>query len=112
YLINHGGYIKGDMSTYDKEKAIDMDTLLEFIKFTQPKAWERYTKIYRERAKEALYKRFDESVNIHGLLNVLRDGIRDRGVRFQFVYFKPQSKLNQKVIDNYNKNILTCTRQF
>ena len=112
YLINHGGYIKGDMSTYDKEKAIDMDTLLEFIKSTQSKAWERYTKIYRERAEEALYKRFDESVNIHGLLNVLRDGIRDRGVRFQFVYFKPQSKLNQKVIDNYNKNILTCTRQF
>ena len=112
YLLNHGGYEKGNMDTYDKEKAIDMETFLRFIQTSQPKEWERYEKIYREKSEEAIYKRFDESVRMHGLLKVLRDGVTDRGIRFKFAFFKPESRLNQKVIDNYNNNILTLTRQF
>lgn len=112
YLLNHGGYEKGNMATYDKEKAIDMETFLRFIQTSQPKEWERYEKIYREKSEEAIYKRFDESVKMHGLLSVLRDGVTDRGIRFKFAFFKPESRLNQKVIDNYNNNILTLTRQF
>lgn len=112
YLLNHGGYEKGNMATYDKEKAIDMETFLRFIQTSQPKQWERYEKTYREKSEEAIYKRFDESVKMHGLLSVLRDGVTDRGIRFRFAFFKPESSLNQKVIDNYNNNILTLTRQF
>ena len=112
YLLNYGGYEKGNMDSYDKEKAIDMETFLRFIKTSQPKEWERYEKIYREKSEEAIYKRFDESVRMHGLLNVLRDGVTDRGIRFKFAFFKPESSLNQKVIDNYKSNILTSTRQF
>lgn len=112
YLLNHGGYEKGNMATYDKEKAIDMDTFLRFIQTSQSREWERYEKIYREKSEEAIYKRFDESVKMHGLLGVLRDGVTDRGIRFRFAFFKPESSLNQKVIDNYNNNILTLTRQF
>lgn len=112
YLLNHGGYEKGNMATYDKEKAIDMETFLRFIQTSQPKEWERYEKIYREKSEEAIYKRFDESVKMHGLLSVLRDGVTDRGIRFRFAFFKPESSLNQRVIDNYNNNILTLTRQF
>ena len=112
YLLNYGGYEKGNMDTYDKEKAIDMETFLRFIQTSQPKEWERYEKIYREKSEEAIYKRFDESVRMHGLLKVLRDGVTDRGIRFKFAFFKPESRLNQKVIDNYNNNILTLTRQF
>ncbi|AVP56144.1 restriction endonuclease subunit R [Clostridium tetani] len=100
------------MATYDKEKAIDMETFLRFIQTSQPKEWERYEKIYREKSEEAIYKRFDESVKMHGLLSVLRDGVTDRGIRFRFAFFKPESSLNQRVIDNYNNNILTLTRQF
>lgn len=112
YLLNYGGYEKGNMATYDKEKAIDMETFLRFIQTSQPKEWERYEKIYREKSEEAIYKRFDESVKMHGLLSVLRDGVTDRGIRFRFAFFKPESSLNQRVIDNYNNNILTLTRQF
>ena len=34
FLLTKGGYTKGDMSTYDREKAIDMPKLIEFIKAT------------------------------------------------------------------------------
>src|SRR5699024_7744156 len=88
------------------------DTLIRFIKSTQPKQWERYRKIYREKSEESLYKRFDDSVRMHGLLNCVRYGIRDRRIRLKFAFFKAESNLNQKLIDNYKSNILTCTRQF
>ena len=39
YLLTEGGYIKGNQATYDKEKAIDLDTLIRFIKESQPKVW-------------------------------------------------------------------------
>ena len=42
YLLNHGGYIKGNQDTYDKAKAIDMPVLISFIEKTQPKVWKRY----------------------------------------------------------------------
>ena len=41
YLLTEGGYIKGNQATYDKEKAIDLDTLIRFIKDSQPKVWEK-----------------------------------------------------------------------
>ena len=48
---------------------------------------------------------------MHGLLNVLRDGVTDR-IRFRFAFFKPRKYIKSKVIDNYNNNIITLTRQF
>lgn len=37
YLLTKGGYTKGSQATYDKEKAIDLDTLIRFVKDSQPK---------------------------------------------------------------------------
>lgn len=37
YLLNYGGYEKGNQHTYDKIKVIDMPVLLLFIEKTQPK---------------------------------------------------------------------------
>lgn len=100
------------MSTYDREKAIDMPKLIEFIKATQPRQWERYLRNYQEEAEKKLYKRFNEEVEMHGLLHVIRNGINDRGVKLRVAYFRPESTLNSDVIERYEKNILTCTRQF
>lgn len=111
YLLTSGGYTKGNLLTYDKDKAIDMKKLIEFIKSTQPKEWERYVRNYKE-AEKKLYKRFNEEVEANGLLYVLRYGINDRGVKLRVAYFRPETTLNPDVIEKYEKNILTCTRQF
>ena len=37
WLLEKGGYTKGSQKTYDKERAIDMATLIEFLALTQPK---------------------------------------------------------------------------
>jgi len=36
-MLSQGGFTKGDLKTYDREKAIDLPKLIEFVKKTQPK---------------------------------------------------------------------------
>ncbi len=105
-------YEKGDLKTYDRERAIDMPKMIAFIEKTQPKQWTRYKKIYGENAVEKLYRRFQDSVEKHGLLYVLRHGFKDRGVSLKVCAFKPNSTLSNKVMEDYDANILTETRQF
>ena len=111
-LSPRGGYTKGDLSTYNRERAIDMPKLISYIKATQPNDWKRYNAIYGSDSEDKLYKRIDESIKMHGMIHVLRHGIMDRGVKLTFASFKEVSNLNPDVAEKYNANILTCTRQF
>jgi type I restriction enzyme R subunit len=45
YLTAYGGYVKGQSSDYNKELALDTNTLLSFIQTTQPKKWNKYQTI-------------------------------------------------------------------
>ena len=112
YLLNHGGYVKGSLDTYDKARAIDMPVLLEFIQKTQPKTWKRYVNVYGDKAEKQLYNIFQQNVSDMGLIYVLRNGIDDRGMNIRFAYFAPSSNLNEELVERYNQNILTETRQF
>lgn len=112
YLLTEGGYIKGNQATYDKEKAIDIDTLIRFIKDSQPKAWEKFERVFGPTAKAELYKTMQGDILKYGLIHTLRKGIKNRGIEIQLCYFAPASSLNPELIEKYNKNILECTRQF
>ena len=112
WLISEGGYVKGDQSTYDKDRAIDMKTLTAFLDSTQPKQWERYCKKYGDKAESRLYQVFQENVVRYGLIWVLRKGIDDLGIKLKFCYFRPASELNEELMLKYRQNILQVTRQF
>lgn len=112
YLLTEGGYIKGDQKTYDKEKAIDLHTLIRFIQATQPKEWERFVKKYGSKAEAQLYRTFQADVVRYGLIYVLRHGLDDFGIKLKLCYFAPASTLNEELVTKYGQNILTCTRQF
>ena len=112
YLLSDGGYVKGTMATYDKEKAIDLPVLVDFIQRTQPKEWKKQVTRYGENAPLQLYRRFQDVVTSFGLLHVLRNGFEDMGAKFKVVYFAPPSGLNEDLVKKYEANTLTCTRQF
>lgn len=110
-LITEGGYTKGSMDGYDKQLALNLDELVAFIQETQAKQWNRYQSIYPN-PKETVAKRFDQVVKERGLLDVLRNGFKDRGVAFKTVYFKPESTLNKELSRRYEANRLKVIRQF
>lgn len=112
YLLSEGGYIKGNQSTYDRGRAIDMPVLMSFIEKTQPKMWKRYQNVYGDKAEKQLYNIFQENVDANGLIHVLRNGVMDRGMQIKFAYFAPASNWNDDLVEKYKANILTETRQF
>lgn len=110
-LITEGGYDKGDPKAFNPNNALDEQTLIKFIKNTQPKEWKRYTTVYPTNPEQCFIDRFCKIVREQNLLWVLRHGMKDRGISFKLCYFKPTNNLNPELIELYNKNILHCTRQ-
>lgn len=112
YLLTEGGYTKGNQATYDKEKALDLDTLIAFISDSQPKEWEKFVRKYGDKAKAQLYKTMQADILNYGLIHTLRTGINDYGIKLKLCFFAPTSSLNPELTEKYQKNILQCTRQF
>lgn len=82
YLLTYGGYEKGDSASFNREKALDINTFLTFIRTSQPKQWERFEKIYGADSERQIIDRFCREVKMVGLLKVLRQGFTDRGIKF------------------------------
>ena len=112
WLLEHGGYTKGNQKTYDKERAIDLATLIAFLGTTQHKDWKRYVRKYGDNAENRLYQVFQEKVVRYGLIYVLRNGIDDSGIKLKMCHFRPASELNEELMLKYEQNILQVTRQF
>ena len=111
YFITEGGYEKGIPEHLNRASALDEDTFINFIKTTQPTEWEKHTRNYPNNPEQALLRRFQEEVSATNVLQVLRHGFKDRGVKFYPCYFKPETTMNPEHNKRYSQNILHCTRQ-
>ena len=66
WLLDEGGYERGFQMTYNKDEAIDLTALIDFITETQPKEWAHYQKIYGvENASGLFYKVLPDIVNTY-----------------------------------------------
>lgn len=110
-LLTYGGYEKGDPKAFDRALALDVQTLIGFVKDTQPKSWEKYETIYGTSCEKAFTERFCKEVRSLGLLSVLRHGFKDRGITFRVAYWKPETTINETANAQYERNVLHCTRQ-
>lgn len=111
HLCNGGGYQLGDAANFSRELALDKTTLLQFIQTSQPQAWQKLTDIHGASVAAKFIQRLYQELEFRGMLDVLRYGIIDYGVRFKLAYFKPASGLNPETLALYEQNILTVTRQ-
>jgi type I restriction enzyme, R subunit len=111
YLHNNGGYQFGDPANFSRELALDKTVLFRFIQASQPQAWQKLSDIHGLTVESKFIQRLYQELEFRGMLDVLRYGITDYGVRFKLAYFKPASGLNPETLALYNHNILTVTRQ-
>lgn len=110
-LTNGGGYQLGNATNFKRELAFDQVILLQFIKNSQPEEWKRLSDIHRQTVEQKFIDRLCQELNLRGMLDVLRYGITDYGVRFKLAFFKPASGLNPDTLALYEQNILTVTQQ-
>ena len=85
--------------------------VLQFLKDTQPKQWEKLSAIHGNDLENRIIQRLYKEMDLRGSLDVIRNGFVDYGVRFKCAFFKPESGLNPDTIALYNKNRLKVIRQ-
>ena len=109
-----GGYEKATDAGYTASSgmALDIRTLVGFVKATQPIMWQRFEKQCNSDPCKKFYKCFEDAVQMDGLLSVMRHGFRHRGMEFRVCYFKPESTLNDVAVKRYKQNVCQCIRQW
>lgn len=105
------GYQALSSQSFDKERAIFPEQIIAFIKTTQAKEWNKLESILKENTAHQIIYDLTKWIELHGILSTLRHGFKCYGKQLQMAYFKPSHSMNQEVLEKYEKNILSITRQ-
>lgn len=93
-------------------RGVDIATLVSFIQASQPKSWERFERTCNSDPSLKFAKVFQDNVDTHGIVYILKHGFKHRGIPFKVAYFKPESGLNETARERYAMNACRCIRQF
>jgi type I restriction enzyme R subunit len=110
-LLNFGGYTKGLSTDFDAQLGLFPTYITDFLKTSQPIAWEKLTNIHKDEVEKKVIQRLIKEIDLRGVLDVIRKGFTDYGVKFNMAYFKPESSLNPEAEAQYLSNHLSVTRQ-
>ncbi len=109
-LLTHG-YEKGDPLQFNPRLALDPVVLVRFLKDTQPKEWSKLANLYGGEADTKVVETIAQNLDQRGILDCIRHGVTDRGVKLRLAFFQPATGMNPETLELYKKNILTVTRQ-
>ncbi|MBT4815193.1 MAG: type I restriction endonuclease subunit R, partial [Lentisphaerae bacterium] len=113
-----GGWQLGESSQYHRAAALYPSDCLDYVRTTQPKAWEKYCTLYPSDPETAFISKLasqlgkadphasDQRRRTFGVLGVLRHELRDKSVTFKLCQFKPEHGLNPQTQAMYEGNIL------
>ena len=106
-----GGYQKGNPDVYNKSLCVVPKSLMNFIKETQPNEYKDLLFQYGSDTDLNICRIISDQINDRGVIDVFRNGVNDRGVHIELVYFQPKSGLNPNHKDLYKKNEFKIIRQ-
>ena len=106
-----GRYRKREDTDFDKATMLLPKDTLDFVMTTQPKEWERLFEHHGAGVKAKFLKRVSSEVEKHGLLHVLREGVKDSGCKFALAFYPPSSGLNKETTRLYEANVFSIVRQ-
>jgi len=106
-----GGDQKRRAEEYDRALCLIPRDVVDFVLATQPKAWQKLKGHYGGEGEARFLKRLASEIESRGALDVLRQGIKDSGGKFQLAYFRPASGLNEETQWLYGANIFSVVRQ-
>ncbi|MET7499906.1 type I restriction endonuclease subunit R [Streptomyces microflavus] len=112
--MSERGWREARPEDYRADLGLDTNELFTFIGETQIDEWNDLLAVYGNNVNEAqrgFAQRLDRAISDDGLLTVLRNGVKDRGVRLRVAYFKPNLIAADSVLDGYRANRLTVVRE-
>jgi type I restriction enzyme R subunit len=109
--LNQQGYSSIHFNEYDRTLCLIPKEVIGFVRKTQPKEWEKLELQYGSDTENKFLKRLTDEIGKRGVIDVLRNGVKDRGSNFNLVYFEPKSGLNKEHQELYKQNQLVVVRQ-
>ncbi|MET8648918.1 type I restriction endonuclease subunit R [Nocardia aurea] len=115
-IVHHltiNGWLAGNPHEYRADLGIDPGELFTFIGATQRDEWADLVGFYGDdtSAQQGFLRVLDQQLSSKGLVEVLRSGVPDRGVRIRVAYFKPNLVTSDSALDAYRANRLTVVRE-
>ncbi len=106
-------YAEKDAAAYDRRLALFPSDVLDWVKQTDPDAWETISKNHGAAAEATLLKRLRDSLNQSGTLHVIRNGFDVLGLRkpLRLAQFKPALAMNPDIMQRYAANRMRVVRQ-
>ena len=105
------GYVLVSREGFDRERAIFPETVLAFIRETQPKEWAKLEALHGDKTDEQVLGDLCKWMDTNGALATLRHGFKCYGRTLHAAYFKAAHELNPELESHYAANRLGLTRQ-
>ena len=109
--LNQSGYRSLQSAIYNRSLCLIRDETLQFIRDTQLKEYQRLERQYGADTPVKLLDRVSKQIERRGVLDVLRNGVKDRGCSFDLTYFQPSSGMNPDHQRLYAQNQFSLIRQ-
>lgn len=114
YLVSNQGYvyIKPDEMklSFNRKYAFDKDRLLEFIKTSQPGEFD-ILRLDTDSGKEKFYKQLDTSIRQHGIVSVLKNGIKCYPSSGTIIFYHAIDPKRPSSYNEFETNIFSVTNQ-
>ncbi len=105
------GYTRIAEAGFDQARAIFPETILDFIRETQPKEWAKLEALHGTKTGEQIITDLCKWMDAHGCLATLRHGFKCYGRTLRVAFFKAAHGLNPELEERYAKNRVGITRQ-
>jgi type I restriction enzyme R subunit len=105
------GYVSITPEGFDRERAIFPETVLRFIRETQPKEWTKLEALHGDKTGEQVLGDLCKWMDTNGALATLRHGFKCYGRTLHVAFFKAAHELNPELEERYATNRLGLTRQ-
>ena len=105
------GYVSVPGDHFDRDRAIFPQTVLDFIRGTQPEEWARLEAQLGEQTGEQVLTDLCKRMDDQGALATLRHGFKCYGRTLRIAYFKAAHELNPELDARYAANRVSVTRQ-
>ena len=97
-------------NTYDQTFAVDRDCLKRFLESTQKDGLKKLQKRHPDVMETVIRAANDEMLK-RGKNYVLKHGICIDGIGIKLMYAKPASNMNEKMVENYKRNIFSVMEE-
>ena len=105
------GYVRESAAGFDREKAIFPETVLDFIRTTQPKEWKALEALHGTKTGAQIITDLTKWMDANGSLATLRHGFKCYGKTLRVAFFKAAHALNPELETRYAANRAGITRQ-